>query len=79
MVKKQQCRQRRIRWSRIRRALTACTVLWCTWGAIPLALAVNHPPEPEKQKPLFQWLFAAVMVGLVCAVAFKNPKRSHQA
>lgn len=47
-------------------------------SAAATALAVHQAASPEKQKPVFQWIFALVMVGLVCAVAFKNPKRSHQ-
>ena len=47
-------------------------------GAAATAFAVHVASSPEKQKPVFQWIFALVMVGLVCAVAFKNPKRSHQ-
>jgi len=63
---------------RIRRALLAAALLWMAYGAVPLALAVHQAADPEKQKPVFQWIFSLVMIGLVCAVAFKNPKRSHQ-
>jgi len=45
---------------------------------VPLALAVTTARPPEKQKPIFQWIFTIVMFGLVCAVAFKHAKRSHQ-
>ena len=47
-------------------------------AAVPAALAVHQAPDPEPQKPIFQWVFALVMVGMICAIAFKNPKRSHQ-
>lgn len=56
------------------------TGLILTWlhGAAPAAFAVHVANSPQNQKPVFQWIFALVMVGLICAVAFKNPKRSHQ-
>jgi hypothetical protein len=57
----------------------AGAVLWLTYGAVPTAWAINRAGEPNPQKPIFQWLFSVVMVGLICAIAFKNPKRSHQA
>ncbi len=64
--------------SLLKRALMACLILWLTYGAVPAAFAIKVASEPNKQKPVFQWIFSIVMVGLVCAVAFKNPKRSHQ-
>ena len=42
-------------------------------------MAVDMASNPDAQKPVFQWLFSLVMVGVVCVVAFKNPKRTHQA
>ncbi|MFH0981034.1 MAG: hypothetical protein V2A79_05795 [Planctomycetota bacterium] len=65
-------------WRRVKHLLIAAGVLWLTSGALPLAVAVNRASDPKPEKPIFQWLFSVVMVGLVCAVAFKNPKRSHQ-
>lgn len=43
-----------------------------------MAMAVNKASEPEKEKPIYQWVFSLLMVVLVLAIAFKNPKRSHQ-
>ena len=63
---------------RIKQAAAACTFFWLAHGAVPLALAVTTARPPEKQKPIFQWIFTIVMFGLVCAVAFKHAKRSHQ-
>lgn len=42
------------------------------------AMAVHQASDPKPEKPVFQWIFALVMAGLIAAVAFKNPKRSHQ-
>ena len=43
----------------------------------PVALAQTTVPPPAESKPVFQWIFAAAMVILVCIPAFKNPRRSH--
>ena len=65
-------------WGRLKGLLVGGALVWLAHGAVPAALAVQVAGDPQKQKPVFQWIFTLVMVGLVCAVAFKNPKRSHQ-
>ena len=70
--------QRRAGPGRIQRALAACAFLCLTGGAVPAAMAVDMAASPDTEKPLFQWLFSLVMIALVCVIAFKNPKRSHQ-
>ena len=79
MARDQRRSQRRTGLARARRALAACTILWMTCGAVPAAMAVDVASNPDAQKPIFQWLFSLVMVGVVCVIAFKNPKRTHQA
>lgn len=44
---------------------------------VPTALAAQEASPPDVEKPWLQWLLVLAFVGLCCAVAFKNPKRSH--
>ena len=60
------------------RIMVVCAAWWMMWGAVPVAQALDTASNPEKQSPVFQWIFSLVITGLVLAVAFKNPKRSHQ-
>ena len=69
---------RRTGLGRITHAVVACVVLCFAHGAVPVAWAVQRASEPKPEKPIFEWIFSLVMVGLVCVVAFKNPKRSHK-
>ncbi|UCG16891.1 MAG: hypothetical protein JSV19_02420 [Phycisphaerales bacterium] len=54
--------------------ILAAGIAW-TW--VPIVLAQQPVKEPSPSKPVFQWLFAIGMTLLCCAIAFKNPKRSH--
>ena len=58
--------------------IVAAAACWAAYGAIPAAWAINRANEPPAQKPIFQWLFSVIMIALICAIAFKNPKRQHQ-
>jgi hypothetical protein len=52
--------------------------LWITWSWVPLAIAQKVTKGPAKPtKPFLPWIAAIVLAGLCCAIAFKNPKRTH--
>jgi len=42
-----------------------------------LAWAAEEATLPDADKPWLQWLCLLGFMGLCCAIAFKNPKRSH--
>ena len=65
-------RRRRARWW-----WAATLAAGMTWAWVPIVLAQEVVKEPTPTKPVFQWLFAIGMALLCCAIAFKNPKRSH--
>ena len=44
---------------------------------VSAALAEQQTTPPDPEKPLWQWLILVGFIALCCAVAFKNPKRSH--
>jgi hypothetical protein len=60
----------------IRNTLSAATVTLCT--CTPALLAQKPAASPESEGGYIQWLVALGLVGLVCATAFMNPKRTHQ-
>ncbi|MCP4593566.1 MAG: hypothetical protein GY842_22745 [bacterium] len=60
-----------------KRASSVCVAMWLACAGVPTAWAVHTAGDPPKEKALFQWIFGAAMIALVCAIAFKNPKRTH--
>ncbi|MCP4248759.1 MAG: hypothetical protein GY778_17080 [bacterium] len=63
--------------SRLGRWIRAATVVLATLGGASVAWAEETTSPPEADKPLWQWVCMLGFVVLCCAVAFKNPKRSH--
>lgn len=55
-------------------------MLWAAACFLTLAPAASAQAEAiirEEKKPLKQWIAFLVFSGLVVAIAFKNPKRTH--
>lgn len=53
----------------------ACVALG---GFVPRAIAQAEAAIGEQPTPIKQWIAVLVFVGLLVAIACKNPKRSHQ-
>ncbi|MHC4067288.1 MAG: hypothetical protein ACYSUI_22680 [Planctomycetota bacterium] len=62
---------------RLGRRATATLVVLLAYTGVPQALAEQRASPPEQESPWLQWLLVLVFAALCCAVAFKNPKRSH--
>ncbi len=60
---------------RIRQSVYAAAAWACCAST---AFAQRPTSVPGEDKGLMQWLVAVVLVGLVVATAFMNPKRTHQ-
>ncbi|HEY3244313.1 MAG TPA: hypothetical protein VGM03_13285 [Phycisphaerae bacterium] len=48
-----------------------CSATW-----VAAQTPVNPPDPPDK--PVWQWIFTVIFAGVLGAIAFWNPKRSHQ-
>jgi hypothetical protein len=50
-----------------------------TWAWVPCAMAneVTKNGPSDAGRPVYQWIAAIVFAALCCAIAFKNPRRSH--
>ncbi len=69
-------------YSRAPRTLAAPWAVLATWVLFMIpapahAETTTSPPTPGV--PWLEWLLVFAFVGLCCAIAFKNPKRSHLA
>ena len=63
---------------RCRIRLLAIPVAWAFQLAPRLARAAEEASPPEETSRWLEWVCMLAFAALCCAVAFKNPKRSHQ-
>ena len=61
-----------------RTRLAAILAAWAFQFAPPLARAAEEASPPEETSRWLEWVCMLAFAALCCAVAFKNPKRSHQ-
>ena len=62
---------------KLARWLIAAGLCLCTWN-VASSPAQAEAPIREEKKPVKQWICVVVFAGLIGAIAFKNPNRSHQ-
>lgn len=68
--------------SALAQANRAALAVLLTWGLdlfVATARAEQPTGPPNADKPWLQWLLVFAFAGLCVGIAFKNPKRSHQA
>lgn len=62
---------------RLKTAVGAVLATWLVAVGSSVARAATEASPPEDSKPWLQWICMLAFVALCCAIAFKNPKRSH--
>ena len=69
------------RWYGVAYGTRLATILaaWAFQLVPPLAQAAEEASPPEESSQWLVWLCMFAFAALCCAIAFKNPKRSHQA
>jgi hypothetical protein len=65
--------RRHLRWG----AITALVICWTHVCAPPVLAQVEASP-PSESSSWLQWVCLVGFALLCCAIAFKNPKRTHQ-
>lgn len=69
-------RQANVRVAVSRYAIVAVLMIHGWWASVAHAQRRAHPPEETSVLP--QWACVVIFTGFVVAIAFKNPKRTHQ-
>lgn len=62
---------------RLKTAVGAVLATWLVAVGSSVARAATETSPPDDSKPWLQWICMLAFVALCCAIAFKNPKRSH--
>ncbi len=63
---------------RFRTSPVAILAAWAFQFAPRLARAAEEASPPAETSRWLEWLCMLAFAALCCAIAFKNPKRSHQ-
>lgn len=65
--------------ARVKAAGAAVLLTWSAELFVASTRAEQSVGPPQADKPWLQWLLVFAFAGLCLGIAFKNPKRSHQA